>query len=386
MAGFVYGLVEAVPLHSIAEDSVQVQSYMLPAIGTTVPVGDLADTSTAQSSNAQGQASGISMPVSREDFYVTSDPDIQIFVREVLPTVQTSIGNPVLFVHGGGSAGLSNFDLDVPGYSLAETLAAAGHAAYILDVRGFGRSTRPTSFDWPVEEAPPAVPIEEAVRDIQAVVAWIRARNNNAPVALVGWATGGHWAGLYTSQHNDSVSHLVILNSLYGVDAPWEYRERFEDPEISGEYDRTAGDRVVTAEQLTANWDRTIPVEDLSQWRDPSVEQAYQRLAFDSDPTSNTRTPPSLRIPGAFRREAYYLSQGYKYWEAADIRVPTLIIRGEHDHWSRPADVESLAAELVNAPQVETVTISDGTHFLFLDRPERGRDRFIQEVLTFLRN
>lgn len=182
------------------------------------------------------------------------------------------------------------------------------------------------------------------------------------------------------------MSRLIILNSLYGVDAPWQYRERFEDPETPGEYDRNAGDRVVTAEQLTANWDRTIPVEDLSQWRDPAVELAYQRLAFDSDPTTSTRTPPTLRIPGAFRREAYYLSQGRKYWEAADIQVPTLIIRGENDHWSRPADVDALVTELVNAPWVESVTIPDGTHFLFLDRPERGRDRFIQAVLAFLQD
>ena len=366
------------------------QGCLTRTVGVTTPMRTVPQpvithaAAMTQASVTQGQSSAISNPVSREDFYITSDPDIQLFVREVLPTNQESIGNPVLFIHGGGAAGLSNFDLDVPGYSVAETFATAGHAAYILDVRGFGRSTRPGSFELPVAEALPAVPIEEAVRDIQAVVNWIRARNNDTPVALVGWATGGHWAGLYTSQQNDAVSHLIILNSLYGVDAPWQYRERFEDPESPGEYDRNAGDRVVTAEQLTANWDRTIPVEDLSQWRDPAVELAYQHMAFDSDPTSNTRTPPSLRIPGAFRREAYYLSQGRQYWDAADIRVPTLIMRGEHDHWSRAADVDALAAELVNAPQVKTVMIPGGTHFLFLDRPERGRDRFLQEVLMFL--
>lgn len=58
--------------------------------------------------------------------------------------------------------------------------------------------------------------------------------------------------------------------------------------------------------------------------------------------------------------------------------------RGEQDHWSRPIDVEALAAELVNAPQIKTIIIPDGTHFLFLDRPERGRDRFVRAVQTFL--
>ena len=29
-------------------------------------------------------------------------------------------------------------------------------------------------------------------------------------------------------------------------------------------------------------------------------------------------------------------------------------------------------------------TIPNGTHYLFLDLPKRGRDRFIQEVVFFL--
>jgi pimeloyl-ACP methyl ester carboxylesterase len=76
-------------------------------------------------------------------------------------------------------------------------------------------------------------------------------------------------------------------------------------------------------------------------------------------------------------------STGSKYWNAADIRVPTLVIRGEQDFWSRPEDMTALKTELVNAPKVRTATIAQGTHYLFLDRPERGRDRFLQEVLSF---
>jgi pimeloyl-ACP methyl ester carboxylesterase len=65
--------------------------------------------------------------------------------------------------------------------------------------------------------------------------------------------------------------------------------------------------------------------------------------------------------------------------------VPTLVLRGELDFWSRPENLLALEAELTNAPRVETVTIPNGTHYLFNDRPERGRDRFIQEVLSLIR-
>jgi hypothetical protein len=33
---------------------------------------------------------------------------------------------------------------------------------------------------------------------------------------------------------------------------------------------------------------------------------------------------------------------------------------------------------------VRAATIPDGTHYLFNDRPERGRSRFLAEVLAFL--
>lgn len=351
------------------------------------PINPTQNTAVAHTAASSPQAQANRSQITREDFYVESDPEVQIFVREVLPTGDAeNLGVPVLFLHGGGAGGVSNYDLNVPGYSLAETFARAGHPVYLMDVRGFGNSTRPASFNQPIESSPPAVPSTEAVRDVSAVVDWIRTRAEVDRVALLGWATGGHWAGMYTSQNNDKVSHLIMLNSLYGVNAPWDYRENFEDPERPGQFDSNAGDRLVTAEGLIANWTEAIPVADVSQWRDPAVAQAYAQTALESDPADNTRTPPSLRIPGEFRREAYNLSLGQKYWEAADITAPTLVIRGERDHWSRPEDVQALNAELPRASRVETLTIADATHFLFLDRPERGRDQFIDAVLSFLAN
>ncbi|MBE9049357.1 alpha/beta fold hydrolase [Nostocales cyanobacterium LEGE 11386] len=326
--------------------------------------------------------------VTRKDFYVTSDPGIQIFVREVLLGDRTKSSNPpILLIHGGGPGGITSFDLNVRGYSLAADFAAAGHSVYIMNVRGWEHSTRPTALDQPPEKNPPSVPSDEAVRDIGDVVDAIRDRHQGQPVALVGWATGGHWAGMYTSQNNEKVSHLVMLNSLYGVDAPWKLRHAFEDPNKPGTFDSDAGAyRITDAEGLITQWNRTIPVEDKSQWRDPAVVDAYQRTALARGANGNTSNPSSLRIPSAYRLESYNLSLGQKYWEASDITVPTLVIRGELDFWSRQEDLQALKAELVNASRVKTVTIPSGTHYLFNDRPERGRDFFIRQVLSFLRN
>ncbi len=62
---------------------------------------------------------------------------------------------------------------------------------------------------------------DEAVKDVSAVVNWIIGRSRESKVALVGLGAGGHWAALYAVKNSDKVSHLVLLNILYGVKAPW---------------------------------------------------------------------------------------------------------------------------------------------------------------------
>ncbi|MGH2534168.1 MAG: alpha/beta fold hydrolase [Thermomicrobiales bacterium] len=321
----------------------------------------------------------------RTDLFATSEPGISIFVREIKPASASADLPPLLLVHGGGPGGLASFDLPVPGYSLAHDLAMAGHAVYVSDVRGWSGSTRPPALDAPAADNPPAVRCAEAARDIGAVVDTIRERRNVERVAILGWASGGHWAAAYAAGHNDRISHLVLLNTIYGIEAAWPIAAWFEASDRPGEFDRAIGAYGLrTAESLLASWDRTIPVEDKTEWRDPRVADAYAREALASDPTSQTRNPPSMRVPTGFQRESYELTRGRKEWDAADIRAATLIVRGERDFWSRPVDITALEQDLVNAQRVRSVTIPDGTHYLFNDRHERGRSQLLHEVIAFL--
>ena len=58
---------------------------------------------------------------------------------------------------------------------------------------------------------------EQVVRDLASVVDRVRAPTGHHRVDLVGWATGGHWAAWYASEHPGRVEHLVVHNSLYGA-------------------------------------------------------------------------------------------------------------------------------------------------------------------------
>lgn len=92
-----------------------------------------------------------------------------------------------------------------------------------------------------------------------------------------------------------------------------------------------------------------------------------------------------MKIPGGFRRDHYLLSKGQRFWDARSLRVPVLYMRGARDHWSRAQDLDALERDLPAMPNSKFVTIPDATHFVFLDRPERGRTQMLDEIRDFIR-
>lgn len=328
--------------------------------------------------------------VSRRDFFVPGDPGITLFVRHVVLRGTTGGSHaraPVLLVHGARVPGAASFDLPVPGGSLAADLARAGHDVYIMDARGYGRSTRMPEMSRPPVASAALGRSSEIVRDISSVVNWIRGRHRGARPVLFGWATGGHWAGHYATLYSDRIAGLILLNTLYGGTPTHPSLGRgsdLEDPAHPGRFAPDFGNyRLSTGPSLLAAWDRSIPLAAKDEWRDPRVAEAYVAAALASDETSAARTPPSFRAPSGAIEDSFYLAIGRQLWDASLIRVPTLVIRSEKDFWSRPEDVTVIAAHLVHAP-VRALTIAGATHFVHLDRPERGRDQLMREVLAFL--
>jgi pimeloyl-ACP methyl ester carboxylesterase len=325
----------------------------------------------------------------RIDHFIDGDAGVKLFVREVRAKESRQCSLPaILLLHGARVPSVPSFDLAVPGYSLAADLANAGFAVYLLDARGYGRSTRLTEMDDPPDAHPPLVRSNQVVRDIYATVNWIQEFEDATDVALLGWATGGHWAGHYASLFSEKVSHLVLLNTLYGGT---DQHDRIgpgsglDDPDHPGRFNTDYGSyRFSTAESLFGAWDASIPIEDKDQWRDARVADAYAEAALASDPTSNLRAPPSFRAPSGAMEDSYYLASGRQLWDASLIIASTLVIRSGEDFWSRPEDVTVLQAHLVHAARVRAVTIPDATHFVHLDRPARGRAQFIDEVVQFL--
>jgi pimeloyl-ACP methyl ester carboxylesterase len=81
---------------------------------------------------------------------------------------------------------------------------------------------------------------------------------------------------------------------------------------------------------------------------------------------------------------SFELASGQKLWDAANITARVLLLRSGNDFWSRSEDLVDLQNELICARTVRAVTIPEATHYVHQDRPERGRDLLMKEVLGFL--
>jgi pimeloyl-ACP methyl ester carboxylesterase len=160
--------------------------------------------------------------------------------------------------------------------------------------------------------------------------------------------------------------------------------DRFQNKRRPSEFNYQAmgAYRLATAASNQARWDGEIPVADKSQYRDQAVVDAFNAAALATDPTSGTRSPPSLRAPNGVLEDSFLQATGRPLWSASSIYVPVLVIAGEFDTWSYPEDREGLMRDLTNAPAKRSVTIKNATHFVLFEKP---RFEFFEAIDGFLK-
>ena len=159
----------------------------------------------ASSANAQRVVS--------ETFMIpAADPGIQLYVRNKHLEGRSSFpaDHVVLFVHGATYASETMFDINLPGGSWMDFAAQKGYDTYLVDVRGYGRSTRPPSMSAPPADNPPFATTAEAVKDVSSAVDFILKRRRISKLDLVGWSWGTAIMAGYTMDNNDKVNKLRI--------------------------------------------------------------------------------------------------------------------------------------------------------------------------------
>ncbi len=337
---------------------------------------------------APAPASAGHVKIARQDYVIDAvDPGVRLSVRSVMADGPNRFAddNIVIFVHGATAPSRCDFDMSYADYSWAAWMVERGRVVYMFDKRNYGSSTREKAMDEPPAQNKPVSRSHLVIRDIGAVVDHVRAKHGVAKVALVGWSWGAMTAGYYTSLHSEKVARLVMYAPAYAFPLHTNLgpgsglqnkRKPYEFNYGLGAY------RLASTAANTARWDGEIPMADKSQYRDPAVPEAFWKDCLASDPTSGTRTPPSLRAPNGVLEDTFMQATGRRIWNASSIYVPTLVIAGEYDTWSYSEDREGLLRDLTNAPVKKHVLIRDSTHFVLFEKP---RFQFFEAIEKFLR-
>ena len=116
----------------------------------------------------------------------------------------------VLYVHGATYPSETAFDLKLDGVSWMEYIASRGYDVWLLDLRGYGKSTRPAEMADKPEANAPIVTGQTAVKDIGTAVDFILQRRNIPRLNLLGWSWGTTLMATYTTQNAAKVERLVL--------------------------------------------------------------------------------------------------------------------------------------------------------------------------------
>ena len=324
----------------------------------------------------------------RQDVMIDAlDPGIKLFVRSKMAEGQTrfSDSNIVLFVHGATYPSTPDFDLQYKDYSWADWMVDKGYVVYMFDKRNYGFSSREKAMDEPAANNRPVTRSYLAIRDISAVVDHIRKKHKVNKVTLIGWSWGAMTAGYYSSLNSEKVQKLVMYAPLYsfaphtnlGAGSGSQNRRK------PNEFNYALGAyRFGSKAANDGRWDGEIPVADKNAFREEGVRDAFALEALKTDPTSESRNPPSLRAPNGVLEDSFMQATGRSLWNASSIYVPTLLIAGEFDTWSYNEDREGLMRDLTNAPVKKHVVIKNATHFVLFEKP---RMEFFGEIDAFLK-
>jgi pimeloyl-ACP methyl ester carboxylesterase len=276
-------------------------------------------------------------------------------------------GPPVVYVHGATFPSALSAAYRFGGRSWMDDLAGHGFDAWAFDFAGFGGSDRYPQMSGP-RGGTPLGPAPEAARQIARVVEHVVKATGFEKVSLIAHSWGTIAAGLYATQQPDRVEKFCLF-------APIAERHMFglPKPDIVGAW------RLVTVEEQHKRFVEDVPrghasvliEEDLRHWG-----PAY----LDSDHTSASRTPRSVKIPAGPQADILAAWQGSLGYKPQAVKAPVLVVRGEWDSVSNDADADWLLSHIGSRVRKD-VKVPKATHLMHL---EHGREALFAAARAFL--
>jgi pimeloyl-ACP methyl ester carboxylesterase len=230
--------------------------------------------------------------------------DVRLFVWNKKPAAGTPRRGTILFVHGSSMASQPTFDLQVPGRphsSAMEFFAERGFDTWCMDMEGYGRSTKDRGLD---------ATIAEGADDLKAGTDYIfRTRNHTGPLLVYGISSGALRAALFAQRHPNRVRRLALDAHVWtGEGSPTLVERRKKLPEYLKSKRRPIDRKFV----------RSIFERDHPGTADDNVIEAFaaEILKLDDSIPNGTYIDMCNNLPVV---------------DPTQIKVPTIVMRGEYD-------------------------------------------------------
>ena len=300
--------------------------------------------------------------VEMRSYHIPSDTTgIELHIQNKRPrNIDTfDAAHTIVMMHGATYSSLSLYDTQVGGYSFMDYLAVRGYDVYAVDVRGYGRSTRPVEMDHPPEHSAPLTNTEMAIRDFSSAMNFVLRTNGITQANVIGMSWGGTVTGAYTTRNGHKVRRLGLIAPQWLSAAPI--------PLDSG--GALAGYRIVQADAARTRWINAAPVHKRSDLIPHNGFEAW--LAQ----TVGTETDVAIKNAGAIRATngpiqdiRDYWSAGRPFYDPSEIEVPVLLMHGEWDI-DVPIDLAlGYFKRLTGTPSKRWIEIGEATHMLVLEK------------------
>ncbi|PRY96322.1 pimeloyl-ACP methyl ester carboxylesterase [Jezberella montanilacus] len=309
--------------------------------------------------NSAGAAGKIEM----QEYMIPSDtPGISLYVRNkhLAGMKKFTPAKTLLFVHGATYPAETAFDLSLGGTSWMEYIAARGYDVWLVDVRGYSKSTRPPEMAQAADQNPPVVRTDVAVRDVGSAVDFILKKRYIDKTNLMGWSWGTTLMGKYTSENNEKVNKLVLY-------APQWIRKQGASLTDNGA--ALGAYRIVSVADAKNRWLTGVPESAKASLIPAGWFEKWADATFDTDPWGKTQSPKKLRATnGTVQDSREFWSAGKALYEPKNIRVPVMLVHAEWDADLPSYMMQEYFTKLENAPYKEMLEISEGTHTIIMEK------------------
>ena len=289
-----------------------------------------------------------------------------LFLRRLAPKLAR--GQPaVLYVHGATFPSALSIAYRFDGRAWRDALCAAGFDVWALDFHGFGGSDPYPEMLRPAELSQPLGRVVDACTQLEAAVRFIADRRNGQRLSIIAHSWGSMVAGRLAALAPDLLQRLVFFGPI---------TRRFKTLRPQ----HLPGWRLISLADQWQRFTEAVPAKAapvLSRRQFAAWGECY----LAGDPDSRSRSPAAVKVPSGPFQDIFDAWAGQFPYDAALLKLPVAIIRGEWDNYCTDADAHWLFDALAASPMRRDIKIGRGTHLMHL---EAMRGALYRESIAFL--